>query len=567
MPGPSGTRGQRGTALLALAAALVLGIIWMLVSAFSLASRTATQTAHNARILAEAKAALIAWVAANALEAGEANPGRLPCPQAWGDVGSRNEGRAAGSCANPIGWLPWRTLGLPQTLEASGRQLWYVVSPGWHLPNSSATLRINSNTAGQLTLDGRPVIALLIAPGAALNSAPTSSQLAAGCVARVQSPVPVIPPNPRDYLECYTASAFRSGVADNATNQVFNDQVVAVGAADLMPALEAAIAKRIERDVVPELKRVYATPTWGLSAEHAVYPFAAPFGDPGTSSFRGAAGALQGLLPFNQTRGCSGPRCLPSLIGYAATPADATEVLGYGRIESQNCVWESLDVRQCEGQYGESEAEPWRPVRIEMRATFTNVAMGLRALVPERLEVSARSNALLDPWQPQPVTYLVEMNDGTVADKPAGSVTVTFGATLPNIDAMGWGSSAQFRIRIDRAVIGDHALLDPLAPVSGWFVRNEWYRLLYYALTPSHAASAAPPRSCSTCLHVANLAPAGKQRAILILAGRSLDGSPRPNGTLADFVEGANADLDLNFEQRAANSAFNDRIVVVDANP
>ena len=567
MPGPSGTRGQRGTALLALAAALVLGITWMLVSAFSLASRTATQTAHNARILAEAKAALIAWVASNALEPGEANPGRLPCPQAWGDVGSRNEGRAAGSCANPIGWLPWRTLGLPQTLDSSGRQVWYVVSPGWHLPNSSATLKINSNTPGQLTLDGRPVIALLIAPGSPLNSAPTSSQLAAGCVARVQSPVPVIPPNPRDYLECYTASAFRSGVIDNATNQVFNDQVVAIGAADLMPALEAAVAKRIERDVVPELKRVYATPTWGLSTEHAVYPFAAPFGDPGTSSFRGAAGALQGLLPFNQTWGCSGPRCLPSLVGYGATPAGANEVLGYGRITSQTCVWESSDVRQCQGEYGESEVESWRPIRIEMTATFTNVAMGLRAFDPQKLEVSARSNVLLDPWQPQPVTYLVEMNDGAIADKPAGSVTVTFGATLPNIDAMGWGSSAQFRIRIDRAVIGDHALLDPLAPVSGWFVRNEWYRLLYYALTPGHAASAPPPRSCSSCLHISNLAPESKQRAILILAGRSLDGSPRPNGTLADFLEGANADLDLNFEQRAVNSAFNDRIVVVDANP
>ncbi|HEU4351042.1 MAG TPA: hypothetical protein VFR66_04130 [Burkholderiales bacterium] len=567
MPSPSGTRRQRGTALLALAAALVLGTTWMLLSAFSLASRTAAHMAHNARILAEAKAALIAWVAANALEPGEASPGRLPCPQAWGDVGSRNEGRAAGSCASPIGWLPWRTLGLPQTLDSSGRQVWYVVSPGWHLPNSSATLKINSNTPGQLTLDGRPVIALLIAPGPALSNAPTSTQLAAGCAARVQSPALVVPPNPRDYLECYGTNAFRSGVVDNATNQVFNDQVVAIGAADLMPALEAAIAKRIERDVVPELKRVYATPLWGLSTEHAVYPFAAPFGDPATSSFRGSAGTLQGLLPFNQTQDCSGPRCLPSLVGYAATPADASEVFGYGRIASQTCVWESPDVRQCEGEYTESEVEPWRLIRIEMRATFTNVAMGLRALDPEKLTVSARSNALLDPWQPQPVTYLVEMNDGAVASKPAGSVTVTFGATLPNIDAMGWGSRAQFRIRIDRALIGDHALLDPLAPVSGWFVRNEWYRLLYYALTPSHAASAAPPRSCSTCLHVANLAPAGKQRAILILAGRSLDGSPRPNGMLADFVEGANADLDLNFEQRPVNSVFNDRIVVVDANP
>ena len=36
---------------------------------------------------------------------------------------------------------------------------------------------------------------------------------------------------------------------------------------------------------------------------------------------------------------------------------------------------------------------------------------------------------------------------------------ISFGATLPNIDAMGWGGTAQFRIRVDRGVIGDHALL------------------------------------------------------------------------------------------------------------
>jgi hypothetical protein len=546
---------------------MVLGTTWMLVSAFGLAGRSAAQTAHNARILAEAKAALIAWVAANALEPGEANPGRLPCPQAWGDVGSANEGRAAASCANPTGWLPWRTLGLPETLDASGRQLWYAVSPGWHLPKGGATLKVNSNTPGQLTLDGRPAIALVIAPGNALHSAPTASQLAAGCLARVQSPARAVPPNPRDYLECHGARAFRSGVVDNAANPAFNDQVVAIGAPDLMPALEAAIAKRIERDVVPQLRHVYATPDWGLSAEHAVYPFAAPFGDPGTSSFRGAAGALQGLLPFNQTQGCSGPRCLPTLVGYAATPANAVEVLGHGYIQSQSCVWESPEVRRCEGEYRSSEAQPWRPVRIEMSATFTNVAMGLRALDPAKLEVSARSNVVFGPWQPQPVTYSVVMNDGAAAGKPAGSVTVSFGATLPNIDAMGWGSSAQFRIRVERSVISDHALLDPAAPLTGWFVRNEWYRLLYYALAPGHAASAAPPRACSTCLHVANLAPAGKQRAILILAGRSLGSSARPNATLADFLEGANSDLDLDFEQRPVNAVFNDRIVVVEANP
>ena len=559
-------RRERGFTLLALAALLVLGSTWFALSAFTSAASRPAQTAHNARALAEAKAALIAWVATNALEPSEANPGRLPCPQAWGDVGSANEGRAAPSCANPMGWLPWRTLGLPPLRDAAGRSIWYVVSPGWHLPNSTTSLTINSDTPAQLTLDGRPVVALIIAAGPALNAAPNAAQQAAGCVARTQNPALSVPPNPRDYLECFSGSTFRSNLPDNGANPVSNDQVVAITAGDLLPALEGAIAKRIERDIVPSLRSVYASTIWGLDAANPVFPFAAPFSNPGTSSFAGAAGAFQGLLPFNEITGCSGARCLPNLVAFAAPPSDAAEVLGFGSIVSMTCVWESADVRRCEGQYREAD-EPWRPIRMEMTATFTNVAMGLRALDATRLQVAARNNAVIGAWQPQPVTFATTMNDGSIPGRPAGSVTITFGATLPNIDAMGWGSTAQFRMRIERAVITDHALLDPLAPLTGWFVRNQWYRLVYYAIAPEHAASAPAPRSCTSCLHVTNLAPAGKQRAILVLAGRSLSGAARPNAALGDFLEGANADLDLVFESRPVNASFNDRVVVVDASP
>ena len=253
---------------------------------------------------------------------------------------------------------------------------------------------------------------------------------------------------------------------------------------------------------------------------------------------------------------------LPAYLIAAAPPSDATEVLGFGSIVSMTCVWESADVRRCEGQYGEAD-EPWRPIRVEMSATFTNVAMGLRALDATRLEVAARGDAVIGPWQPQPVTYAATMNDGSVLGRPAGSVTITFGATLPNIDAMGWGSTAHFAC----ASSAPSLPITPCrsaAPSTGWFVRNQWYRP-YYAIAPEHAASAAAPRSCTSCLQVTNVAPAGKQRAILVLAGRSLSGAARPNATLGDFLEGANADLDLVFESRAVNASFNDRVVVVDA--
>jgi hypothetical protein len=286
-----------------------------------------------------------------------------------------------------------------------------------------------------------------------------------------------------------------------------------------------------------------------------VFPFAAPFADPGTSSFEGAAGTFQGLLPFNRTRN-----------GWAATPPNAYLTGAYGHLRSQSCAWEeSGEVRVCEGEYQKDGAQPWRPMRIEMMATFSNVAMGLRAIDATRMQVLARDHANLGSWQSRPVTHSATIN-------PDGSATITFGATLPNLDEMGWGTYARFRMRLERAVIADHPLLAAAAPGTGWFVRNEWYRLLYYATAPGHAASAAAPRSCDplvpSCLQVANLAPASRQRAILILAGRSLGGAPRPNGNLEDFLDSAsNRDGDHAFEQLAVNRTFNDRVVVLDANP
>jgi hypothetical protein len=104
-----------------------------------------------------------------------------------------------------------------------------------------------------------------------------------------------------------------------------------------------------------------------------------------------------------------------------------------------------------------------------------------------------------------------------------------------------------------------------------WFLRNNWHQLAYFAFAPSLApggsggCAGTPP---DACLQIANLAPANKQRAILIMAGRGLRGQARPSARLADFLDSdANRDADAAFEQRAVGSGFNDRVVVLDRNP
>jgi hypothetical protein len=591
--------GQRGFALIAIVSLIVLISTYLLVKRLNATTGfTADRLNHNAKVLNHAKQALIGYVAQQTALAGEDNPGRLPCPEPPGNYGTANEGIANGNCTLPaVGRLPWRTLGLDKLVDAAAEPLWYVVSAGWALPTSTATLTINSNTTGQLTVDGvaNAAVALIIAPGAAFTV-----QAAAGCAARSQTHPTAGPPDLGNYLECENAtSPADANFVTTGPSGSFNDQVLRVTTADLMPGIEAAIAKRIEREVVPVLKTVYAdpvpptNPSWGagISAANPLFPYPAPFANPSTSNLQGAAvtvvGAPQGLLPFNQTQGCNPAtdvRCTTTLTAWASgTPPDVTKVGGYGSFQTKTCSWQSGgNDAFCEGEYREDSTNTTGPgMVISMTATINNVAMGLRVLDTTKATIEAENNISEGaPLTIVPASVTAAMNSN-------GSVTITLSGTLPNIDVQGWDTWALYRIRLKRSVIGDHALLNPVDPpnrtppgpcpvtgCTGWFVRNEWYRLLYYAPAPGHTAAALPTPSCTsggTCLSVTNITPANKQRAILILMGRSLTNAVRPNGTLADYLEFGNADLNTTFEQRtvsrATNAPFNDRVVVLDSNP
>ena len=115
---------------------------------------------------------------------------------------------------------------------------------------------------------------------------------------------------------------------------------------------------------------------------------------------------------------------------------------------------------------------------------------------------------------------------------------------------------------MEKSVLADYSLLDSEDPVTGWFVRNQWYRVVYYAAVPSCASMP------SSCLSVAAGTGTRPARAIMVLAGRSLGGAARPNGKLEDYLDSLeNRDNDRSFEQLPVGARHNDRIVVVEAGP
>jgi hypothetical protein len=567
---PTRAKRERGAALLALLAVLLLGASWLLVSQLNAESGgvTAVNRAHNSAALNRAKQALIGYIATQAAESEEKYPGRLPCPEGVNSIGTSSEGIAAPwvgppntATCNSIGRLPWRTLGLDKLVDSAGEPLWYVVGPTWRLTTSSSTLLINSNTTGDTTLDGQQVVALIIAPGAAIDA-----QAATGCTAKTQSrsaPAPAM--DASNYIECFNSSTLQ--FVTNSSSSIYNDQTVSITVADIMPAIEAIVANRIERQILPGLQTMFTPATWGLAGTNPVLPFAAPFVSPGyntgsgsnvgTSNFQGVAATYQGLLPFNQTQGCtesaSDPRCTTTLMAWSSS--GPVQSGGSGSIRTgeasfpNTCSWQTADIYSCIGAYNTPT------VTLDLTVTVTNVAMGLRKLDLSKLTFTAENDVACSPcWSQQTVPYTV-----SVTMNSNGSATISIvGTPLPDIVSAEWGTWATYKISFDRAFIGDHALLSSTDSTTGWFVRNEWYRHLYYAVSPSNtaarlAATTPAERSCSLvgdCLSVTTNSTASSKSALLILAGRSLNAAARPSATLSDYLEFGNA-----------NSAFESRTV------
>jgi hypothetical protein len=352
----------------------------------------------------------------------------------------------------------------------------------------------------------------------------------------------------RNYLECENATAPTPDATFVTTGPSgsFNDQVVKITVADILPGIEAAIADRIQREILPALQTVYTPGTWGFSGSNPVLPFAAPFDSPGpgtgTSNYHGAAGTYAGLLPFNQMRNCtvstSDPRCTSTVLTWSKASADV-QTAGTGSIRTQSsCAWES-SLYVCTGEYLQPS------ISVTLSVKVANVAGGLRTLsLPDSKVSFTAQNDTAGGWGTQTIPFTK-----SVALDANGDLVITVaGGTLPDIATAGWGTYALYKVSIDDSsaspVFGDHALLDSTDGTTGWFVRNEWYRLLYYAVSQGNSAARLPAeRSCvaaGNCLTIANLTPSTSTSAALILSGRSINGSARPSATLADYLEFGN---------------------------
>ena len=185
---------------------------------------------------------------------------------------------------------------------------------------------------------------------------------------------------------------------------------------------------------------------------------------------------------------------------------------------------------------------------------------------------------------------MVSVTSTSAVLNPNGSATAALSATatasgggyfgnglcgISGFSAVFFGCK-QGTLSVPITLFADHLLLDSrAASANGWFVRNNWHEVTYYAVVSGHTSTPLPTApSCiiGTCLTITNVTPTGGQRAILILAGRSVNGTARPSSTLGDYLEFGNATAAYERRTVSASNAvataqrFNDRIVVIDSN-
>lgn len=526
---------QRGAALIVMLVIVVMGAATVLVNSLSTTGMQTARQGTTSAALAQAKDALIGY----AIKDNIVRTGELPCPDIDNDGQlTMNVDFVGSQCANLIGRLPWKTLGLPDLRDAAGERLWYAVSDPFHA-NSTAVL--NSNTVGTLTVSGNlsasNVIAIVFAPGQSLSGQDRSAANINTSSAYLES-----------VISAPTSFSLLSPNDQPGGNYTYNDQLMLITHDALFPSVEKIVAKRV-RDELLKISRTFWRP----------YPYTAPFNDPSNqNSFVTTSGTLYGLFPRHAV--WSG---LPSvsLIGGSAS---STCELRTGNNSLNNarlrCDFSGISgppsftfigtLSPSLGLWRQYDMNSSSEVRIKIKGSSCNA--------PNPSSGSTvNCGAATVPGVNAAISYTTNTD---------GSVIVTLSGTL---------ITAITRIEL-RDVVTDTAY--------SWFTQNEWHKVIYYAISPGYAAGGSntcnPLPGTPSCLTANGNGGGNDKHAVIAMVGRALTGQSRaaspntlcpatgttiaPNACISNYLELENATpADSIYENKTRSGTFNDQVIIV----
>jgi hypothetical protein len=544
MSAPRGRSRQRGGALLIIAALLLLGIGWGAMNALAkvAAPTRAERETRTGAALERAKKALLGYVAQQAALSTNAVPGQMPCPEALTSIDTAAAGDE-GTCTNgavAVGRLPWRTLGIETLYDGYGEPLWYVLGPGFR----SAPLNFGSAAQLPFTSGGTAsnVVAVIIAPGAPLNTNSVSGTAPSGCSAVNQQVGTrnTAPLSAANFFECGNASG---SYVHHGTSDWTNDRVIAITAAEWADAVAPAVGDRLQRQVAPammDFRNSTSLASWG----ERFLPNASTL----DASVWNSQPETNDLCGDNDTR--SG---MPPTITVAAATAAGTcsttwsggSLFGLGVLLSfGGCAFSGTDLRCSFTMLLPGIATPG------LNLTAPRIGYSFRSFNASDIRIEVNGGA------PQAVT--VSSYSGTGVSSADGSGGMSFQLQFP------WLTVAS-NVVIVIPSPQDALLADTR---SAWWINNGWDRFTYYGVSQAATHDPGftvcnPGGTVTNCLTVNNLPSpntANDKRLVLALTGRQLSGTTQPSYTLSNYWEAQNASLGVVYEFGATSSTFNDRV-------
>ncbi|MBI4291490.1 MAG: hypothetical protein HY661_08435 [Betaproteobacteria bacterium] len=592
------SRRQRGLTLILMLTILTLGTTYFLVRQMNALGQRLGQDRATSDVLAQAKQALIGYAAQRANR-----PGALPCPDndnnGWADDQQSPPTPDCNQANERVGRLPWKTLGLPDLRDSAGERLWYALSDS--LRDKGV---VNSNSAGELTIyDGvsgavvaNNVIAMIIAPGAEL---PAQNRSVSGVGARDPLGATVTDSaraNVANYLEGrnnYVQDA--GGINDNAFVQPAatatyprgqcpisgapgecNDRLISITHNDLFSVVENMVASRLQSAVATFINSYFAI--WNA------YPFPGTFTDPDAFDKVGTAGVTAGLLPVTDSKNKF------TWVASGAGVPTITVTGGGGAVQfstfffspSPRCTNSTPTQLICDLRYRYNWDTRPALATVHVTARVANIGRTF-ATFPD----PSSGNMGRLAW-----SHFVANNNYFTNTEPAGTHVMTL---LPYLNSDGTQTLTysfpltyqdSFSTRTVRlnSVGGMDFLSPPFVSAltsegygNDWFVRNEWFKLLQYAVSPDYLPrdSAVPPTcTAPNCLTVSNLPipPANNDKAVvLVLAGRAIGTQDRSSSAARsqpfNYFESPNCctlpPANNTFRQDARSLTFNDRVIVV----
>ncbi|MGA8006881.1 MAG: hypothetical protein WCA17_12345 [Burkholderiales bacterium] len=519
---------------------LVIGVVWYTVGALGKAAPTAAdREIATGHALGQAKQALLAYAAQYAARSTTIEPGQMPCPEFLSSIGTNNQGQAGTSCSNSsptVGRLPWETLGVDEIRDGYGEPIWYVLSPGFR------SAPINFGTLGQLTYNGNPnaAVALLIAPGPALNTLSDPATPSAGCskVNQQVSTRNTASLNPQNFLECGNDTGNNTVLGNS---QWTNDRVVAITAAEWAQTIAGPVADRLQRQVAPVLASWDQTElsvrgkSWGSTYGLPYMPFASSFSDPATNDYCGNAGAppmREGLPP---TASESSGTCATNWTGSVSL------LLGLLNLGCSNSG-------------------------TELVCTFLN----LFGVAPFSARVTATAQNVANSFRGTIVASDVWVSGGGSYSFALSSFSATTGAASVTVDAswplLGLFSFVQVHIPNlpDAVFMADSS--QPSYAATAWFLNNDWQRFAYYAvgsgvtLSPTSVCAAPGDGGCLTLdgMPASNGSASDKKLVLALMGPGPVGAQTQPSNNPANYLE-SHASGSTIYTAATVTSAFNDR--------